>query len=341
MPALRLAITGATGMVGTHVARRATAAGYQVRALVRRDDACQHLRDLGAEVVRWDLLEPDTFSAAVADQQVIVHTAAQVGDWGPPEKYRAVNVHALDQLLKAVRHAGCLERWVQISSLGVYPAQHHQGLDETTPPNLDGFDGYTRTKAEADLVLDRHTAEYGLPVVKMRPGFMYGEGDRHVVPRLVELLQSGRMLMVGDGKKLSDNTYVGNFADAVMLAVDKPGIEGEAFNIRDERLVDRNEFIGAVAKYLGVSFPRRVPLWLAKAAVGPIEGTARLFGRQTAPLLTRARMKFMTLNLDYSIEKARQQLGYQPRVDFREGIEVALDWITGKPSEENPVAMSA
>lgn len=333
MPATRLAITGANGMVGTHVTRRAVQAGYQVRALVRAEDDRGELSQLGVEIVEWDLLEEDSFPAAVADQEVIVHTAAHVGDWGPPEKYRAANVYGLDRLLQAVRREGKLRRWVQISSLGVYPAKHHHGLDETTPPNLDGFDGYTRTKAEADILLDKHTAEYGLPVVKMRPGFMYGEADRHVVPRLVELLRAGRVRMIGDGKMLCDNTYIGNFADAVMLALEKPGIEGEAFNIRDERLVDRNEFIGTVAQYLGLPFPRRVPLWFAKAAVGPVERVARLLRKQQAPLITHARMKFMTLNLDYSIDKAKRELGYCPKVDFQDGIKIALDWITGKTKE--------
>jgi nucleoside-diphosphate-sugar epimerase len=317
-------------MVGTHVARRAVDAGYQVRALVREGEYHGELTKLCVEIVAWDLLEPDSFPAAVADQEVIVHTAAHVGDWGPPEKYRDTNVHALDKLLKVVLREGKLRRWVQLSSLGVYPAQHHYGTDERTPPNLNGFDGYTRTKAEADLLLDRFIDEHDLPVVKLRPGFMYGEGDRHVVPRLVELLKSGRLLMVGDGKKLSDNTYVGSLADATMLAIEKPGIEGEAFNIRDQRLVDRNEFIGAVAEYLEVPFPRRVPLWAAKAAVGPVERVAKLMGRQSAPLVTHARMKFMTLNLDYSIEKAKRELGYRPTMDFQDGIKIALDWITGK-----------
>jgi nucleoside-diphosphate-sugar epimerase len=224
-----------------------------------------------------------------------------------------------------------------MSSLGVYPARHHNGTDETTPPNLNGFDGYTRTKAEADVLLDRYIQEHGLPVVKMRPGFMYGEGDRHVVVRLVEMLRAGRVRMIGDGKRLSDNTYVGSLADATMLAIERPGIDGHAFNIRDERLVDRNEFVGTVAEYLDLPFPRRVPLWVAKTAVGPIEGVARLVRMQSPPLLTHARMKFMTLNLDYSIDKAKRMLGYKPTVDFQDGIKIAMDWITGKTGQSIPV----
>jgi nucleoside-diphosphate-sugar epimerase len=115
-----------------------------------------------------------------------------------------------------------------------------------------------------------------------------------------------------------------------LLAVEKPGIDGETFNIRDERLVTREEFIHSVADYLGKPHPRHVPEWVGKALVGPVERIARLRGRKTPPFLTRAQMKFMTLNLDYSIAKAKRMLGYAPRVDFREGIVEALAEVTGQ-----------
>ena len=334
MTKTRMLITGATGMVGQNLARRAVQEGYRVRAFVRKSADTRMLEELGIECAVGDLLDPDSFPAAVSDMEIIVHAAARVGDWGRVEEYRAVNVHALDQFLQAVRRAGSLKRWVQISSLGVYPASHHQGLDESTPPNLNGFDGYTRTKAEADILLRQHMDEYGLPAVMLRPGFMYGIGDRHVVPRVVETLRTGSMRIIGDGNMLLDNTYVGHLVDAILLAAKKEGITGEAFNIRDRRLVTRNEFIGAIAAHLNVPMPRRVPLWFAKAAVGPIEGFARLFRFQRAPLLTHARMKFMAINLDYSIDKAGPALGFQPRFDFQEKIQEALDALDAATSRQ-------
>ena len=127
-----------------------------------------------------------------------------------------------------------------------------------------------------------------------------------------------------------NNTAVDNLCDAILLAMEKPGILGETFNIRDERLVTREEFINTVADYLGKPHPRHVPEWVGRALVGPIEAIARLRGRQTPPLLTRAQIKFMTLNLDFSIAKAKRMLGYRPRVDFRDGIVAALDSPRGR-----------
>ena len=160
---------------------------------------------------------------------------------------------------------GKLRRWIQISSLGVYPARDHFGTDETVAPDIEGLDGYTRTKAEAEVLLKQHVAQHKLPAVILRPGFIYGPGDRHVVPRLIEQLRAGKMKLLGDGQKLLNNTYVGNLVDAVMLALREPTrAVGETFNIRDERLVSREEFIGTIADYLGLPRPGKVPLAMAR-----------------------------------------------------------------------------
>src|SRR5262249_4508830 len=153
-----------------------------------------------------------------------------------------------------------------------------------------------------------------------RPGFIYGPGDRNVLPRIIEKIQTGKMKFIGRGDKLLNNTDIENFCDAILLAIETPNIEGEVFNIRDERLVTRQEFINTIPDYLGKPHPGHVPMWLAELAVRPMELFARLTGSKKAPLLTRARMKFLTQNLDYSIEKAKRLLGYRPRVDFHEGM---------------------
>jgi nucleoside-diphosphate-sugar epimerase len=328
MEKVRILLTGATGMVGSMFAERAAKAGFPIRALVRSGGRSGSLAQLGVELVEGDLAHPETLPTAVAGADIVVHAAAHVGDWGPTEKYRAINVYALEHLLTALEREGRLKRFIQISSLGVYPARHHYGSDETTPPDMAGLDGYTRTKAEAEVVLRRHMDESRLPAVILRPGFIYGPGDRHLLPQLVQRIKAGKMKLIGDGQKVLNNTYVGNLVDAIFLAIEKDEALGETFNIRDERLVTREEFVGTVADYLGCPRPGKVPVWLARIAVGIIEGAARMRGATEAPLLTRARMKFLTLNLDYSIAKAKEKLGYRPRVDFREGMRAALDWVT-------------
>jgi nucleoside-diphosphate-sugar epimerase len=206
---------------------------------------------------------------------------------------------------------------------------------------LAGLDGYTRTKAEAELVIARHIREHGLKAVILRPGFIYGPGDRHALPRIIDKIRQGKMKFLGRGDRLLNNTSVDNLCDAILLAIEKPDVVGQTFNIRDERLVTREEFINTVADYLGRPHPRHVPEWLGRALVRPIEAIARARGRTTPPLLTGAQIKFMTLNLDYSIAKAKRMLGYQPLVDFRDGIDAALDDLTGKKSQPSAVAAAS
>jgi nucleoside-diphosphate-sugar epimerase len=327
---MRLLITGATGLVGGMLARRAVAAGYTVRALVRQPAQARALAEQGIELAEGDLGRPESLPAAVADVDLVVHSAAQVGDWGPVEKYRAINVFGLEHFLTTLERAGCVKRFVQISSQGIYQPRHHYGTDETEPANVSGLDGYTCSKAEAEVVLRRHVEEYQFPAVVLRPGFIYGPGDRHVLPPLAQRLMAGKMKLIGDGKKKLNNTYVGNLVDAIFLALEKDGVLGETFNIRDERLVDRIEFVGTIADYLKCPRPGHVPLWLAKGITAVIEPLARLRGATEAPMLTKARLKFLALNLDYSIAKAKQKLGYQPKVDFQDGMRLALEWLTSE-----------
>ena len=333
-------VTGATGMVGSEFARRAAEAGYHVQALVRRDSNRRALEGVPIEFVEGDLAEPESLPAALANAEIVVHAAAHVGDWGPAEKYRAINVIALEHMLHAAARSPRLARWVQVSSLGVYPARHHYGTDETLPPDAVGLDGYTRTKAEAEILLNHHIREHQFPAVILRPGIVYGPGDRHALPRFIEKIETGKMRFIGRGDRLINNTYVGNLVDAMLLAVEKPDILGETFNIRDERLVTREEFVNTIADYLGKPHPRHVPEFIPRLLVGPIERIAKLRGRSDPPFLTRAQIKFMTLNLDYSIAKAKRVLGYAPRVDFRDGIRIALDDLTDKSRRQSPEAVT-
>jgi nucleoside-diphosphate-sugar epimerase len=333
MPNEKLLVTGATGMVGSFVARRAIESGYDVRLLVRPNSDRSLLEGVDAEYVEGDLGDYDSLPAALAGVDVVVHSGAHIGDWGPAEKYRAINVVGLEHMLTAVERERRIRRWIQVSSLGVYPARHHYGTDETTPADLTGLDGYTRTKAEAEVLVNQHIERFQLPAVIVRPGFIYGPGERHVIPRLIQKFESGVVKFIGDPNKVLNNTYVGNLVDAIFLAIDRENALGRTYNVRDERLVTREEYLMTFADYLGKPRPARVPLWLARTAAPLMEGWARMRGATQPPLLTKAAIKFMALNLDFSIERAKRELGYEPRVDFQEGMREALDWATGKSRE--------
>ena len=334
----RVLITGATGLVGSHVAERLRRDGAAVRCLCRTPGDAGFLTDLGCEVVAGDLSDEPTLSAAARGTTHAVHCAAKVGDWGPMEEYRAVNVDGTRRLLEALAGAWgerpdpAERRLVHVSSLGVYEGRDHHGTDETTPPDSSGIDGYTLTKAESErLVLDRAGA--GFPATAVRPGFVYGVRDRTVLPKLLAKLESGGFAFLGDGEQLLNNVAAANVADAVAAALTAPDAVGRAYNLTDGRLVTRREFVRVICEAADLPVPTRsVPLPVARAAAKGLEAGYRLFGAKRAPVLSSARIKFLGLNLDFSIDRAKDDLNYTAEASFHEVMPEAVAWAKSHPA---------
>ena len=325
--ALRTLITGATGFVGGHVADAFVARGHAVRTVARPGSDAARLEQLGVTVIRGDLTDLDVIRKAVEGVDVVVHCAAKVGDWGPVEEYRTVNVEAVRHLLEA-GYQQPLKLFVHVSSLGVYAARHHYGTDETEPLPARHMDGYTQTKVEAEqLALDAHRL-HGTPVVVLRPGFVYGPRDRTVLPRLADNLSRGTVRYIGDASKLVMNTiYVGNLVEAIFSAIETPAAVGQVYNLTDGDRVTKRKFFETIADGLGLPRPKRkVPLFVAKLLARVLEWRARRIGMKHAPRLTQARLKLFGLNLDFSIDKAKRELGYAPKIGFDEGMKETLAW---------------
>jgi nucleoside-diphosphate-sugar epimerase len=326
-------ITGATGFVGSHLAEACAARGLSVRALARPGSDAALLERIGATVCRGDLADAASVPAALEGVEVVFHTAAKVGDWGPVEEYRTVNVGGLRNLLEACKGRP-LSRFVHFSSLGVYAARHHHGTDETEPLPRKHIDGYTQTKTEAEQLALEYQREHGVPVVVLRPGFIYGPRDRSVLPKLVENLRAGIVRYLGNGEQALNTIYVVNLVDAALLAMEKEHVAGRVYNLTDGERVTKRRFIESICDGLGIARPRRsVPLWLARVAAYLMETAARKMGDAQPPRLTQARLKFLGLNLDFSIERARRELGYAPRVRFEEGLARTLEWFKARDGE--------
>jgi nucleoside-diphosphate-sugar epimerase len=328
---VRYLITGATGFVGSHLAEACVARGHAVSTLARTGSDTALLERLGVTIHRGDLTDGDAVRQALEGAEVVVHAAAKVGDWGPVGDYRAVNVEALRGLLEAcVRRS--LARLVHISSLGVYAARHHYGTDETEPLPDQHVDGYTQTKVEAERLVMQYQRDRQLPVVVLRPGFIYGPRDRTVLPKLIDTLRKRKFRWLGGGKKALNSIYVGNLVDAIFLAVEKPQAVGQTYNLTDGEVVSKRRFIEALIQGLELPKPKALglPLWLARLLAWNMERQARRSGAPQAPRLTQARLKFLGLNLDFSIAKAKRELGYQPRVSFDQGIKQTVEWYKGK-----------
>lgn len=320
-----LFITGATGLVGSHAVEEALKRGLHVKALVRGSSDTRWLDSLGVEKVPGDLEDAEALRRGVEGADWVFNCAAKVGDWGSLEEFRRLNVEALRLLLDAASEAK-VGRFVHVSSLGVYEGRDHFGTDETTPPAAEALDGYTRSKVEAEALALSYVNERGLPLTVVRPGFIYGERDRTVLPKLLNSLRTGRFAYFGSGDQVLNCIYAKNLVHAIFLAAESPDAVGEVFNVTDGLRVTKKQFIGRVAELAGLKRPRRkIPLWLAWTLAVLMERRAKRAGSTTPPLVNKARYKFLGLNLDYSIEKARRVLGYEPPFTTEEGLVASLE----------------
>jgi nucleoside-diphosphate-sugar epimerase len=148
----------------------------------------------------------------------------------------------------------------------------------------------------------------------------------------VDTLRKRKFRWLGGGRKALNTIYVGNLVEAIFLAVEKPQAIGQIYNLTDGELVSKRQFIEALIHGLGLPQPKPVglPLWLARLFAWNMERKARRINAPHPPRLTQARLKFLGLNLDFSIEKAKRELGYQPRVRFAEGMQQTIAWYKDK-----------
>jgi nucleoside-diphosphate-sugar epimerase len=324
---MRFLITGATGFIGGHVVDSCMERDQQVSAIVRPTSDTAELERRGVTLYRGALTDAGLLRGAVAEADVVVHCAAKVGDWGPVDEYRAVNVEGLRALLDACK-GQALARFIHVSSLGVYAARHHHGTDETEPLPRRHRDGYSQSKVEAERLALHYYDEFGVPVVVLRPGFVYGPRDRTVMPRLIEALGRGAVRYPGGrGQRALNTIYVGNLVHALLLAVENDQAVGQVYNLTDGEAVSKRRFIEAIADAMGLPHPHLMPpYWLAWVVTWCYEKIAKVRGRTAAPVFNFTRLKFLGLNLDFSIEKARHELGYRARWSFDDAMVETMDW---------------
>lgn len=313
---MRVALTGATGYTGGHLLRALLVRGEAVSILCRKGSERPDLVSSGATIVEGDLSDTVALQRLVAGADAVVHVAAVYRTAGHPDRYyREVNVRGTERLLEAAAAAG-VGRFVHTSTVGVHGHVAHPPADEDSP-HAPG-DVYQATKSEADtLALEFHRRR-GLPVAVVRPGAIYGPGERRLL-KLFRSIARGRYAIVGTGRTFYHPVFIDDLVAGFLLALDHPAAPGEAFILAGPRYLSQRELAELVARHTGGRvLPFRVPAWPLLLAGAACEAVCVPLGIE--PPLHRRRVEFWVKSRAFSIEKARRVLGYVPRVDPDEGI---------------------
>ncbi len=324
-------VTGATGFVGWHLAAGLRAHGHAVRVLaLPSEDAARLERDHGVTVFRGDVCRPETLAAPMRGADFVFHLAAAHGLWRPKQEYRDVNVTGTENVCRAAMAAG-VRRLVHVSTWAVYGMGLGRPLREDSPMNPVP-DAYTITKVEADLLVQRLVAREGLPAVIVRPGLMFGPGDRVNFGRMADRLRAGKAVIIGSGRNALVYVYVADVVEGMILAAEREQAVGQIYNLSTDRPATQEEFWRAIAEEIGAPPPRlRVPYPLLYALAFLAEQAVKLRKPGTQPLVTRLGVKLFGSDNWPAIDKARRELGYAPKVSVREGVRLAARWYLEQP----------
>jgi nucleoside-diphosphate-sugar epimerase len=322
-----IAVTGATGLLGSHLTERLVARGERVRALVRPRSNTEWLRERGVEVIVGDLGAPETLPRFVERACVVYHCAARVGDWGPWSLFRHAVVDATSNLLDACRAAG-VGRFVHVSSISVYGhprLRDGEWLGEDSPLGVDLWwaDYYCRAKILAEEVVRAYPGKWTI----VRPSWMYGPRDYNSFPRVIRTLRRGAGFIVGPGDNRLNIVHAADVAEGMLRAAGHPGAVGQAYNLSSQGDVTQMEFLNALSDALHLKRIRRhIPFRFAFTGAFLAELVGRIVRRRRPPILTRYAVSLIGRSTRFRIDKAREQLGWQPKIHPFEGLKDTLAW---------------
>lgn len=322
---MRILVTGGGGFLGTHLINELLKnPSYIVTNFSRHSYA--HLEDVGVPTIKGDLTDPSQVEKALSQGfDGVFHVAALAGMWGKEQDFYNINFLGTKNILEASLKYN-VKKFVYTSSPSVvFGRGDLMGVDETVPYASEHLNAYAKTKAQAEeLVLKSNSRDF--LTCALRPHIIWGPGDPHLIPRVIQRGKEGKLKVVGDGENLVDIIYVENAARAHVQAFEKLEVNsrlpGEAYFIGQERPVKIWDFINQILGLVKVEpVMNRIDLKSAYRIGWVLEKVFKILGIQKPePPMTR----FVALNLGtshyFSHEKAARDFGYHPEISIEEGL---------------------
>lgn len=317
-------VTGGGGFLGRYIVEQLLAAGDRVRIFSR--GAYPDLVESGVQVIRGDVRDGDSVAAACHEIDAVFHVAALPGIWGKWKTYYAINTLGTRNVIAACQ-AQAVPRLIYTSSPSVvYDGRTHLNADESLPYASRHLCHYPRSKALAEQAVLEANGIGGLSTVALRPHLIWGPRDNHLVPRLLERARAGRLVRVGDGTNIVSMAYVENVAQAHLQACEAltPGspCAGQAYFINEPEPVSLWKWIDELLALGGLPPVRRsISPAMAWGVGALLEGVYSVLPIPGEPPMTRFLASQLSQSHSYSIEKARRDFGYFPRMTSAEGMQ--------------------
>ena len=330
---MKILVTGGTGFTGSALSFRLLEEGHDVRILDYqegiRDGA---LREAGAEIHYGSVTDLEEVREAVSGCDFVFHVAAAFRELDRPESfYRQVNVGGTRNVMRAAREER-VEKVVYCSTQGVHGHIDDPPGDESSP--IEPEDHYQQTKYEGEDVV-REFIDAGMNATILRPTAIYGPGDPERFFMIYRFVERGWFPMFGDGETHYHPVYIDNLVDAFLLTLDPEKGRGETYLIGDEEYVPIERLVRQVADAMETNVRIvHLPFLPLLFAAHACEKICDLVG-VTPPLFPR-RADWYRQERAFQIEKARHELGYEPRVGLAEGLRRTAEWYWEEGYLEDP-----
>lgn len=330
----RALVTGGGGFLGKAIVGLLRARGVDVVSLSR--GVYPELAAMGATHVSASLLDGEAVMRAAEGCDTVFHVAALPGVWGPYEAYYAANVTGTERVLAACT-VHDIQRLIYTSTPSVtFCGSDQEGVDESAPYPESYLTAYPKTKAIAERAVLGASGP-GLQTVALRPHLIWGPGDNHLVPRLIDRARKGRLRLVNGGTGLVDSVYIDNAAEAHLNAADRLGPEsacaGKAYFITNGEPIPIGDLINGILKTAGLPpCTKGISGGVAYVAGALLERVYGLLGKEEEPPMTRFVARQLATAHWFDISAARRDLGYAPRVTIAEGLERLAAALAAAPS---------
>lgn len=333
-------VTGAGGFLGKAICVRLLAAGIKVTGFARGHYPA--LEALGVVMKQGDLVNKEQLQQAMQGCDIVFHVASKAGVWGDRDSYFCPNVKGAANVIAACK-ALKINKLVYTSTPSVtFAGQDESGIDESTPYASTFLNYYAHSKAIAEkMMLDANQSSeisventettqmitpYALKTVALRPHLIWGPGDPHLVPRVLERGRLGKLKLVGREDKLVDTIYIDNAAYAHVLAAlelcqPKPKCQGKAYFLSNDEPITMAQMLNLILACDGLPpVTRRVPRTVAYIAGAALESVYFLLKKQEEPMMTRFVARQLSCSHYFDISAAKRDLGYCALVSIDEGM---------------------